>query len=62
MSKLLDIVGRIWNGIIAVCTLSAIMFGAVFAIYLLTEFGTGWSFAFGTLFTATFALGVMRRD
>lgn len=62
MNKLLDIVGRICNGIIAACTLSAIMFGGLFAIYLLTEFGTGWSFMFGTLFAIAFALGVIQRD
>ncbi|MFW5434313.1 hypothetical protein [Paenibacillus apiarius] len=62
MGKFIDIAGRIWNGLIAVCTLSAILFGALFAIYLLTEFDTGWSVAFGTLFAAAFALGVMRRD
>lgn len=62
MSKLIDIVGRIWNGIIAVCAVSAILFGALFVVYLLTEFGTGWSFMFGTLFAIVFALGVMQRD
>lgn len=62
MNEALTLIERILNGIIAVCLLSATMFGGVFAVYLLTQSGVVCSIAFGALFATAFTLGVMKRD
>lgn len=62
MIRILTLIERVLNGIIAVCLLSATMFGGVFAVYLITQFGAGWNITYGVLFAAAFTLGVMKRD